>query len=117
MLKRVLTMALVLVLILGVSAQAAEIMSLRVEPSISFAGTMATCKATIQGEKEKDKISVTMKLWKSGKCLNTWMANGTGKVSLAKPVAVVRGTTYTLTVDAVVNGVAKPTKSTTATCP
>ena len=115
MLKRVLTMALVLVLILGVSVQAAEIMSLRVEPSISFAGTMATCKATIQGE--KDKISVTMKLWKSGKCLNTWMANGTGKVSLAKSVAVVRGTTYTLTVDAVVNGVAKPTKSTTATCP
>ena len=37
MLKRVLTMALVLVLILGVSAQAAEIMSLRVEPSMSFA--------------------------------------------------------------------------------
>lgn len=115
--KRVLTMTLVLALILGVSAQAAEIMSLRVEPSISFAGTMATCKATVQGENKTDKISMTMKLWKSGKCLNTWMANGTGGVSLTKLVAVVKGTIYTLTVDAEVNGVAKPTKSTIATCP
>lgn len=115
--KRVLALSLILALVLGITAQAAETWTLRTEPSISFSGTTATCKATARSDKISDSISLTVELWQGSTCLKTWTASGKGSVTLSKSATVEKGKTYKLTADVTVNGVKQTTKSTTATCP
>lgn len=115
--KRVLALCLILVFALGITAQAAEVLSVRTVPKITFDGTTATCTVNVRGDKTTDTISLTAKLYQGSTCVKTWNTSGTGVVLLSKPATVEKGTTYKLTADVTINGVKQATKSTTATCP
>lgn len=115
---RMLALTLVLVMLLGVTAQAAEPMRKpSAFPNLTFSGTTATCTATVRGDKANDQVSVTMKLWQGNTCLKTWTASGTRSVTLKEPATVSKGKTYKLTVDYTINGVQNPQKSVIRTCP
>ena len=49
--KRVLALCLILVFALGITAQAAEVLSVRTVPKITFDGTTATCTVNVRGDK------------------------------------------------------------------
>lgn len=115
--KKATALALVLMFVLGLTAQAAPMRAPATTSRISFSGTTATCTVIVRGEKADDAISVTAKLWQGSTCLKTWTASGTQVVTLSKPATVEKGKTYKLTADVTINGVKQATKSTTATCP
>jgi len=118
MIKRLLALTLALVMLLGVSAQAAEPSRSPVAaPSLVFSGTTATCSVTIRSGKPTDQIAATAKLWNGGTCLRTWRKSGTLQVYLTGTATVSRNKTYRLTVDYTVNGIAQPQKSVTRTYP
>ena len=114
--KQILALSLILVMLMGIAAQATGPMQApAAAPKLSFSGTTATCSVIIRsGASSTDKISV--KLWNGRTCLKTWTASGTGRVSLSKTATVSKGKTYKLTVDYTVNGVKQPQKSVTRTC-
>lgn len=114
--KRKIAMAIVLVIILGTTAQATgPLRAPRAEPYLEFSDNIATCIAKVSGYGKTDKIYVTMRLWIDGTCLKTWTATGTERVTLEKETYASRGKTYSLTVDYTVNGVKQPQKSKTKT--
>lgn len=115
--KRILAIALVLALAVGITAQAASLRVPRLYPNLTFSGTTATCTASLRTDKASDAISMTVKLWQGTTCLKTWSTSGTGSVSLSKTATVSKGKTYKLTVDSKINGVAQSQQSITRTCP
>lgn len=127
--KRVLALSAALVLVLGLtvqstpafaaglSAQTESVLAIGSYANISFDGTTATCEARIRANNSSDAISMTVKLWKGAACLKTWTASGNGILYIRKTATVTSGQTYTLTVDATINGVAHPQQSVTKTCP
>ena len=115
--KRVLALTLVLAFVLGLTVQAAPLRAPRLYMNLTFSGTTATCSASVRADNATDTISMTVKLWQGATCLKTWTASGTGSASLSKTATVTRGKTYKLTVNATINGVAKPQQSVTRTCP
>ena len=115
---RMIALSLMLVMLLGTVAQAAGPMRApSTDLRISFSGTTATCETVVKGSAPADRISVTMKLWKGGTCLKTWVNSGTYRVKLNETATVSKGKTYKLTVDYTINGVHNPQKSITKTCP
>ena len=116
--KRMLAMMMVLVLALSLAAQAAGPMRApSAKPKLTFSGTIATCSATVSGDKTTDRIAAAMRLWKGNTCLETWIKRGTGTVKFSETTTVSRGATYKLTVDYTVNDVAQPQKSVSSPCP
>ena len=88
-----------------------------VEPFLSFTGTTANCNVLVDGRKG-DKISVTLTLkTSSGTQVKQWTGlSGTTSLDVTKTCSgLTKGTTYTLTATAVVNG-ETITKSVSATC-
>ena len=115
--KRVIPMILALVMLLAVAAQASgPVKAPMARPTLTFSGTTANCAVKIRADKTTDTISVTMKLWKGNSCLQTWNANGTGRVTVSKTATVTKGSAYKLTVDYTINGVKQTQKSVTNTC-
>ena len=116
--KKVLVLVLVLAFAFSAAAQAAgPVRIIRTIPSISFNGTTVACKATVRANSESDQVFVVVKLWSSGVCKGTWTGSGAGYAEASGSRTATNGATYTLKVDATINGVAQPTKSVTRTCP
>lgn len=108
-------LALVLIFTVPVATYAAT-RELDIFPDLVFNGTTATCEVTVLGDKTTDEIEVTMKLWRGSTCLNTWFDDGYGYVFMSKPATVIKGQTYRLTIDVVINGVSKPRVFIDGTC-
>ena len=111
--KTALLLAIILVLCLPLSVQAAmpeEVhpLALKIFPGLSFDGTTAKCSATVIADNMNDNITVTMKLWKGASCLATWSSSGNGYVNLLYLKVVALGVRYKLTVDVTINGVPEP---------
>lgn len=116
--NRVAALALVLIFILGISAQASgPLRQPLLYPGLTFSGTTATCKAEVYADNVSDQITVTMKLWHNGSLLKSWTKSGTMSVKMTKTATVAKGKTYKLTVDVSINGIVQPQKSITKTCP
>ena len=110
--KQLLALSLILVMLLGITAQASgPAMLPAAQPSLSFSGTTASCRIIVRGDRSSDTLSATAKLW-----TGTWTIKGTGKIQTTKTATVSKGKTYKLTVDYTVNGVKQPQKSVTRTC-
>lgn len=103
--KRVLALTLVLALVLGISAQAAQTRSYQISPSLTFTGTTANCAVVVYGEDNNDAISITAKLYQGGTLLKTWKESGTGYVKLSESTTVTRGLAYILETTVTINGV------------
>ena len=115
--KQLLALSLILVMLLGITAQASgHAMLPAAQPSLSFSGTTASCRIIVRGDRSSDTLSATAKLWTGKTCLKTWTIKGTGKIQTTKTATVSKGKTYKLTVDYTVNGVKQPQKSVTRTC-
>ncbi len=108
-----LVMALLLTMI--VPAYAAQTRTVRVTPSISFSGSMATCKAEIDAANTADVITATVTLWRDGSYVRSWNATAMGTLSFTGTAAAVSGSSYRLVVAYSINGETKPSHSITRT--
>lgn len=114
--RRVLALTLVLVFVLGISAQAAQGWSHSISPSLAFTGTTANCSVTVRGENSTDKISITAKLYRGGTLLATWTKSGTGTVKLSEKKTVTKNFSYTLESSVTINGVKQSVPLVTKAC-
>ena len=86
-----------------------------VTPSISFSGSMATCKAEIDAANTADVITATVTLWRDGSYVRSWNATAIGTLSFTGTAAAVSGSSYRLVVAYSINGETKPSHSITRT--
>lgn len=105
--KIALLLVLVMLVSMPLSAQAATQRMLRIYPSISYAGNVATCTARIIGNSTAEYLEATIKLWRGSSCIETWQATGYATILFSETATITPGSTHTLTVDLWVNGVAQ----------
>lgn len=115
--KIALLLVFALVLSIPLNTMAATPWVIRTTPSITFAGTAATCTVNVSPDTSYDYIVLIIKLWHGSEVLHTWTATGTGTISFSRTVAVESGETYRLAVEVTINGSPKPSASCTGTCP
>lgn len=99
-----------------VHAQAASLRTATIWPSMDFNGTTAQCSVSVTADHFTDDIEIVVKLWRNGQCIKTWDDSGTGYLIFDRTTTVTRGYTYTMTVDATLDGVVQPTVSVSGTC-
>lgn len=114
---RVFALAVPLLLILALTAQAADARIERVNPRLYFDGTTANCSASCSADNTKDKIEATITLYQGDSYAASWSNSGTGFVRVSRSCDVQRGKSYKLVVDYSINGTAKQPKTVTGTCP
>ena len=107
--KVALLLALIMVLMIPVSAQAVTPRAANIIPSITYSGAKATCSVQIVDGNPSNYIEATIKFWKGTVCLETWEVSGYGVVIFSDTATALKGCTYKLTVDATVNGVKQQT--------
>lgn len=112
--KNVLLFALLFLFFIPVKTNATTTRIVTIDPRLDFDGTTANCYVSIFDPSAD--IKATIKLWQGTSCIATWNAKGTGFVEFSDTVTVSKGKSYTLTVDAIIDGVAKPRQSCTGTC-
>lgn len=111
--KNIIVTLLILVL-LGTCmvSNAATPRSIRINPQLSFSGQTTKCRAVIMADSSTDKISVVVKLYKNGHCINMWSESGEGTLYFEEESTAVKGCSYRMTVSATVKGVTQPTVTT-----
>ena len=117
MYKRALGLLVVLVLVLGIAAQAAEMRAPTTRVSLTFSGTTANCSAQVQTDKTTDTVSGFLTLVNGPRVIATWPVRGNGIVKVNKTASVESGKTYVLTVTYSINGGEQKTAGTSKTCP
>ena len=101
--KRILTLALLAMMVLSLTAQALEPFALSGRPKLSISGTTATCSVTCRGNAD-DEIKVILTLWCGESIVDSWSETGVGSVTIKETCKVVAGNTYDLVMMPVVNG-------------
>lgn len=92
--KRILAVALCVVLFCSITVYAAEPRVSVSTPTLEFSGNIASCYARVVSA--GDNISVTMKLWYGDTLVDSWTKSGVSAVTLNETCTVTRGRTYTL---------------------
>lgn len=107
--KMALFLAVVLLLsVFALPAQAAQPRISSVIPELTISGNTATCNVQVIGDDTSDVVKATIKLWRGSTCVATWNRQSTGYIFFSQTKNVATGYTYTLTVDASVNGESFP---------
>lgn len=106
--KCAMLLAVLLILSIPVTVNAASTRMLSIMPELTFDGTTANCSVAVIGNNTSEDIDVTIKLWHGTTCLETWTASGDGYVFWDDTATVTKNQTYKLTVDVTINGVSKP---------
>lgn len=88
--------------------------SLSINPIITFGDATIHCYVGIIAD-AGDPINATISLYEGNNRIRTWYRTGTERLIFSEYVPVQNGYKYTLTVDATVEGVKKPTVSVDAT--
>ena len=109
--KSALLLAIIILITMPLSVQAASTWAITIRPGLSFSGSEVTCTATIVANTTSEHIDATIKLWENGKCIKTWTSSGDGYIFFSERASAVKGNTYKVTVDASVAGVSRPTVS------
>lgn len=109
--------ALVAVLVLTIGAQAIEPRESIQRPRLTFNGTTAFCSVNCTGDKDSDQIEATLTLYQGTTYVDSWSGSGTGRVSVSGSCGVTSGKTYKLVLTYSINGISKPSVSTTGSCP
>lgn len=115
--KRVVALIVPFLLILTISAQAAESRSIRIKPELYFGVNTATCSVSLKADNAKDEVEATLTLYQGEKYVDSWSNSGTGRVFISGSCAVVSGKSYKLVLDYSINGVSQQSETTTGTCP
>lgn len=115
--RRICALIALVVLALSISAQAAELRVSNARPMLSFNGTTAFCSVICRGDNSNDTIDATLTLYQGSTYVDSWSGSGKDRVALSGTCEAVSGKSYKLVVDYSVNGVSKPSVSTTRRCP
>lgn len=114
--KRILLLTAVISLLLLTPVHATLTRMANVTPALSFTGTTANCSATIYGGSTNADIAAVISLKNGNDCIKTWKESAVGYLYFTDTVSVTRGQSYTLSVDATIDGKTLPTASTSNTC-
>ena len=107
--KRIaLILAVIIVLSMPLSVQAAQSRMISVLPEITVDGTTATCKVRAAADHMSEHLEATIKLYRGNILLATWYEDGYGYIDFTETKTVLSGHIYKLTVDLTVDGVAVP---------
>lgn len=118
--KRLLHWGLVVALVVSMTVYASaaerqvEPRFLYVQSNLTFTGTTANCEAIITSG--SDEIQATMTLKQGNRVIDSWSGSGMNTVLLNGNCNVIKGVTYTLTVEGTRNGVAFQATPITKTC-
>ena len=102
--KRFVPLVFVFILILSLSANAAEPRANLVVPKLSFEDTTASCSVTITAPGKE--IKATMNLWYGNRLIGSWSGTATSALFISGSTQAVDGRTYTLRVTGTIGGVA-----------
>ena len=112
--RRVLSLGLLAVMALSLTAQAVDARFSDNYPELEINGTIATCFVYYVAEDENDDVKVILTLWCGENIVDRWTETGKGEVVIDETCKVVKGNTYDLVMMPVVNGVAKSTVTVSA---
>lgn len=101
-------LAIILVLSLPLSVQAAQPRAISIVPRINVNGSTATCTVTAVADNISEHLEATIKLYRGSTLIATWYEDGYGYINFKETKTVLSGYTYKLTVDLTVDGVAVP---------
>lgn len=107
--KRLFSIMLVIAMLFVVNVCATSPRANVFDPDITFNGTEAICTVCVTASRITDTIVVAMELRYGNTVIDSWTHSGSGFLQVEETATVQRGKTYTLVVDATINGVAKPT--------
>ena len=115
--RRIMVVVLVVMILVAIPTTvfATSQRFLSIRPSLSFSGNTAQCTVIISNDSMSDSISAEIKLCRGTTCITTWNVSATGVLAFNDSIAVSTKGNYTLTVNAIVNGVSKPETSCSAT--
>jgi len=113
--RRVCSFVALLVIVLSVTAQAAET-RMGGNPALTFDGTTAQCTATCYGRNSSDRVTATLTLYHGNTYVDSWSKTGTYRVHISGETEVQRGKTYTLEMTWTVNGEKQPAVSVSKKC-
>ena len=102
--KRVISLALLTVMVLSLTAHAVDARAAYGTPRLTISGTTATCSVTYACDDSDDLLKVTLALWCGDNIVNSWTESGYGEVVIEETCKVVKGNTYDLVMMPVVNG-------------
>lgn len=114
--KIAMSLAVIMVLLLPMTAHAATPRIIRIYPTLRFEGTTANCSVIVFADVSSDEIEATIKLWQGSKCVATWEEEGQGVLNFSDTATATKGKTYELTADVTINGVAQPQASVSTKC-
>lgn len=75
-------------------SNAATPRSIRINPQVSFLGQTTKCRAVIMADSSTDKISIVVKLYKNGHCINMWSESGEGTLYFEEESTAFKGCSY-----------------------
>lgn len=105
----------VTLLILSITAYAAEPRAAEGQATLSFDGTTAICTYRITSPGKA--ITVNMELWRGSVLVDSWSRTAMHTVSINESCAVTAGTTYTLKIGGTCGNDTINTPTITKTCP
>ena len=112
--KHMVSAVLLLIMMLSLSAQAAEMRVITASPYLTFNENTATCMADCKSTNPSDKVSATLTLYQGSTCVTSWSGSGNGRVIIS---TVKSGMEYKLVLSYSVNGKAQESVSVTAISP
>ena len=115
--KRVVSILLVAVMLLSVSAFALEERVQTMMIDLSFNGTTATCEVSAYASNMNQEVSAVIKLYHGKTCLHTWNVSDYGYIEFSDTWRVNSGYTYKLTADVTINGTTYATIEDSGQCP
>ena len=101
-------LAVIFVLSMPLSIQAAQPRAITVFPEISVNGTTATCTVRAIADNMSEYLEATIRLYRGSTLIATWYEDGYGYINWTQTKTVLSGYTYKLTVDLTVDGDAVP---------
>lgn len=114
--KKTLIVSIIIVLLLSTPAYAALARATTIAPTLTFSNTTANCCVTIFDGSDNARITAVISLKRGNDCIKSWQKSAVGYFYFTDTVSVARGQSYTLSVDATIDGKTLPTASTSNTC-
>ena len=111
--KRIISLVLLAVMVLSLTAQAAT-WNLRGTPRLTISGTTATCSVSCRSGNSDDEVKIILTLWCGESIVDSWTETGKGSVVMSETCHVVEGNYYELVMMPIVNGEALDPVTTSA---
>ncbi len=109
--KRIMPLLMVLLLVMAITVPTASAVNSRVisgRPTLRISGDTAYCEAIFRSGNRDNNISVTLTLKYGTEVVDSWSASGNGSVTISESKTILENGSYTLILEAIVNGVIQP---------